>query len=281
MMKKTLTLNNQKISYMEEGSESAPAVLLIHGVPESSMLWKHIMPEIASLGFRAIAPDLPGFGQSDRFPYESTWENYVTFINDFMAALALEKVHLIVHDWGGMIGLRWACDHPGKVESLIISDTILLPGYTWHPLAKKWRTPGLGEKVMEAMANKEAWMMNMKLEIPSVEESILEDFYSIFETADKRNVILELYRSANLHLIEPYQKLSEIKKPVTILWGENDPYISTDFAYKTREEQFPQATIQIIPNTGHFIHVEAPDQVIPCVKEHFQSILQLAKGQKD
>lgn len=280
MMKKTLTLNSQKISYMDGGNESAPPVLLIHGVPESSMLWKHLIPEIASLGFRPIAPDLPGFGQSDRFPYESTWENYVTFINDFMAALSMEKIHLIVHDWGGMIGLRWACDHPEKVESLIISDTLLLPGYSWHPLAKKWRTPGLGEKVVEAMANKEAWMTNMKKEIPSVEEAILEDFYSIFETAEKRNVILELYRSSNHQLIETYQKLSEIKNPVTILWGENDPYISTEFAYKTRDEQFPQARIQIIPNTGHFIHVEAPGQVIPYVKEHFQSLLPLLISKK-
>ncbi|MGX6443493.1 alpha/beta fold hydrolase [Neobacillus sp. K501] len=107
-MKKNITVNNLNISYMEQGSEAAPPVLLIHGVPESSMLWKHIMPEIASLGFRAIAPDLPGFGQSERFPNESSWENYVSFIEDFMAALELDKIHLIVHDWGGMIGLRWA-----------------------------------------------------------------------------------------------------------------------------------------------------------------------------
>ncbi|MFC4799218.1 alpha/beta fold hydrolase [Neobacillus sp. GCM10023253] len=271
--KKTLTINDQKISYIDEGGKTAPPVLLIHGVPESSMLWKHIIPEIAALGFRAIAPDLPGFGQSDRFPYESTWENYVTFINDFMQALELEKIHLIVHDWGGMIGLRWACDNPDKVESLIITDTVLLPGYTWHPLAQKWRTPGYGEKVMEAMANKESWMAGMKKEIPSVEEGILEDFFAIFESAEKRNVILELYRSANPQLTEPYLNLAAIKNPVTILWGENDPYISTDFAYQTRDQQFPHAGVHIIPETGHFIHVQTPDKVIPLIKEHFLSIL--------
>ncbi|KKK37400.1 hypothetical protein WQ57_14450 [Mesobacillus campisalis] len=273
LMKKSLILNNQKISYFDEGSKSAPPVLLIHGVPESSMLWKYLIPEIASLGFRPIAPDLPGFGQSERFPYNSTWENYLSFIDDFMAAVSVEKVHLVVHDWGGLIGLRWACEHPEQVESFIISDTSLLPGYTWHPLAKKWRTPGLGEKVVEAMSNKEAWMKNMKLEIPSVEETILEDFYSIFETSHTRNVILELYRSANRELVEPYQQLSKIRKPVTIIWGENDPYISTEFAYKTRDLQFPQAKIHIIPNSGHFIHVEAPNKVIPFVKQHFQSII--------
>ncbi|MBY0096222.1 alpha/beta fold hydrolase [Mesobacillus maritimus] len=277
LSKKTLQLKNQSISYIEEGSSSDPAVLLIHGVPESSMLWKHLIPEIASQGFRSIAPDLPGFGQSDRFPYGSTWEKYVAFISDFMEALSLEKVHLVVHDWGGMIGLRWACEFPEKVESLIISDTCLVPGYRWHPLARKWRTPELGERVVEAMANKEAWMTNMKKEIPSVDEDILEDFFTIFEKEETRNVILELYRSANLELVEHYQNLTQIKKPVTILWGENDPYIPTDFAYKTRDEQFPHATIEIIPNTGHFIHVEAPEQVIPFVNAHYRSVLKLLK----
>jgi pimeloyl-ACP methyl ester carboxylesterase len=272
LMKKSLILNNQKISYLDEGSKTAPPVLLIHGVPESSMLWKYLIPEIASMGFRPIAPDLPGFGQSERFPYGSTWKNYLSFIDDFIAAVSLEKVHLVVHDWGGLIGLRWACERPEQVESFIISDTSLLPGYTWHPLAVKWRTPGLGEKVLEAMSNKEAWMKKMKLEIPSVEEDILEDFYSIFETSHTRNVILELYRSANRELVEPYQQLLKIRKPVTIIWGENDPYISTEFAYKTRDLQFPHAKVHIIPNAGHFIHVEAPNKVIPFVKQHLQSI---------
>ncbi|WP_042454301.1 alpha/beta fold hydrolase [Neobacillus dielmonensis] len=268
--KKILKLNGQKIFYLDEGPEDAPLVLLIHGVPESSMLWKHVIPEISALGFRVIAPDLPGFGDSDRFTDESNWRNYVAFINHFMNALGLDKIHLVVHDWGGMIGLRWACVHHEQVESLIISDTLLMPGYSWHPLAKKWRTPGLGEKVVEAMANKEAWMAGMKQEIPSVEEHILEDFFKVFEMADKRNVILDLYRSSNSQLVEPYQKLCEIKSPVTILWGENDPYISKDFAYKMQDLQFPHATVHILPNTGHFIYVEAPEKVIPLVKGHFE-----------
>ena len=275
--KQTMSLNNQLVSYFDIGSKDAPPVLLIHGVPESSMLYKHIIPEITSLGFRAIAPDLPGFGQSDRFPYKANWENFVAFISDFTDALALEKLHLVVHDWGGMIGLRWACDNTEKIESLIISDTCLVPGYTWHPLAKKWRTPDLGEKVVEAMANKKAWMTSMKKEIPSVDEDILEDFFRIFEKDATRKVILELYRSANRQLIEPYQTLSNIKSHVTILWGENDPYISTEFAYKTRDEQFTQANVHIIPDTGHFIHVEAPKQVIPYIKDHFQTVLNLQK----
>jgi len=272
LTKKTLWLNNQKVSYIDEGLKNAPPVLLIHGVPESSLLWKPIIPEIVALGFRTIAPDLPGFGQSERFKTESTWENYLIFVNEFLEALGLETIHLIVHDWGGLIGLRWTCDYPNQVESLIISDSSLIPGYKWHPMARKWRTPGEGEKVMESMTNKELWMENMKKEIPAVDEAILEDFYYIYLTKESRNVILELYRSANKQLIEPYQKLSEVKAPVTILWGENDPYISYEFAYKTRDQQLSQAKVHVIPDTGHFIHIEAPEKVVPHIRSHFESV---------
>jgi pimeloyl-ACP methyl ester carboxylesterase len=272
IIKKKMSLNDLKISYVDEGLKTDPPVLLIHGVPESSMLWKHLIPEIVSQGFRAIAPDLPGFGQSDRFKTESTWECYVNFISNFIEELELEKIHLIVHDWGGLIGLRWACDHVEKIASLIISDTSFIPGYTWHPMAKKWRTPGVGEKVMDAMVDKQLWFTNMKKEVPSVEEAILEDFYYIYHTEESRKVILDLYRSANLELLEPYQKLSKIQSPVTILWGENDPYIHVEFAYKTRDQQFSQAAVHVIPDAGHFIHIEAPQKVVPLVKEHFQAI---------
>ncbi|WP_342431169.1 alpha/beta hydrolase [Neobacillus sp. FSL H8-0543] len=270
--KKSIKIDTLNISYVDEGEQGAPPVLLIHGVPESSMLWKHLIPGIVSQGFRTIAPDLPGFGQSDRFQTESSWANYVKFINRFTEELKLEKVHLIVHDWGGLIGLRWACDHIEKIGSLIISDSSFIPGYRWHPIARKWRTPEVGEQVMETMADKEQWFTNMKKEVPPIDEEVLEDFYSIYQTEDSRRVILDLYRSASPELLEPYQKLSAIKSPVTILWGENDPYIHYEFAYKMRDLQYPHAAVHIIPDAGHFIHIEAPQKVVPLVDEHFQTV---------
>ncbi|QQK80497.1 alpha/beta hydrolase [Salicibibacter cibi] len=271
--KQTMELNGQKVSYFDEGPKDSLPVLLLHGVPESGMLWKHIIPEIVSLGFRAIAPDLPGFGKSEQFKTKSTWENYLIFINNFMRTLQLDDIHLIVHDWGGLIGLRWACDHPEKVSSLVISDTSLHPEYKWHSIARKWRTPGEGEKVMEKMSNKALWMKNMKNEVPGVDEDVLEDFYCVFQTEQSRNVVLDLYRSANQKLVEPYLNLSKLKTHVTILWGEKDRYIDYEFAYKTQEEQLSQANVHIIPNAGHFIHVEVPEKVKPIIGDHFRSIM--------
>ncbi|QQK80508.1 alpha/beta hydrolase [Salicibibacter cibi] len=271
--KQTMELNEQKISYFDEGSKDRPPVLMLHGVPESSMLWKHIIPEVVSSGFRAIAPDLPGFGQSDQFKTKSTWENYLIFINNFMRKLQLGEIHLIVHDWGGLIGLRWACDQPEKISSLVISDSSLDPEYKWHPMARKWRTPGEGEKVIEKTRNKASWIKNMESEAPGIDEDVLEDFYCVFQTEQSRNVILDLYRSANHKLVEPYLNLSKIKMPVTILWGEKDPYVDYEFAYKMQEQQLSQANVHIFPNAGHFIHVEVPEKIKPIISDHFNSIM--------
>ncbi|WP_369405543.1 alpha/beta fold hydrolase [Aneurinibacillus tyrosinisolvens] len=100
-------------------------MLLIHGFPESSLLWKDIVPSIVSSGYRAIAPDLPGFGGSDRFlNHPHTWENYINFVTSFLEGLQVGKTHLVLHDWGGLIGLRWSRMNPEKVLSLVVTDTV-------------------------------------------------------------------------------------------------------------------------------------------------------------
>lgn len=271
MFKKKLILNGKKVFYIEKGDESNPPVLLLHGVPESSLVWSKVYPSIVSNGFRVIAPDLPGFGESESFNGTSDWRKYVNFVTDFTNQLGITEFHLVVHDWGGLIGLHWACIYPHRIKSLIISNSSLLPGYKWHPIAKKWRIPELGEEVMKKYAEKESWMTNMKNEIPSVEESILVDFYRNLEPPAQGKVLLDLYRSSNEELIENHEKLSQIKNPVTILWGKNDPYIHYEYAYKIREKQLPQAEVHIIENAGHFIHLEVPEKVTPLFDQHFRT----------
>ncbi|OUM88218.1 MAG: hypothetical protein BAA01_08605 [Bacillus thermozeamaize] len=272
MEKRRMYLKNKAVAYIDQGENSSEPVLLLHGVPESSLLWKEIIPVIVSSGFRAIAPDLPGFGQSERFDEPCTWERYLQFVTEFTESLKIGKFHLVVHDWGGLIGLKWACEHPERILSLIVSDSTLSPEYRWHPIARKWRKPGEGEEVMEKYADRERWMAAMKREIPSADEEILNDFYRVLQTHQNRQVILDLYRSANHKLVENHEKLSQLKVPVTILWGENDPYIHSDFAYKLREYSFHHAEVHVIPDAGHFIHVEVPEKVKALVAKHFASL---------
>jgi pimeloyl-ACP methyl ester carboxylesterase len=111
-----------RLAHREHGPEDGPVALLLHGYPESSFMWRDLMPAIADAGWRAIAPDLAGFGDSEPDP-PGTWERHMEAVERFRRELGIERCVLVVHDWGGLIGLRWACEHPEAVEALVISST--------------------------------------------------------------------------------------------------------------------------------------------------------------
>ena len=119
-----------RLAHLDEGDPDAPPVVFWHGEPTWSFLWRHVLPVVRDAGFRCIAPDLPGFGRSDK-PADIEWYTY-----DHMteAAVALAKdldlrgATFVVHDWGGPIGLRAAMELGDRVERLVIMDTGLFTG---------------------------------------------------------------------------------------------------------------------------------------------------------
>src|SRR3954454_12924574 len=121
------------MAYREAGEAGAPPGLLVHGYPESSYMWRHAMEALAGAGWRALAPDLPGYGDSEPDP-PGTWERHIDGLERFVAELELGPAALVTHDWGVPIGLRWACDHPGAVKALVISDGGFFSDRRWHDL---------------------------------------------------------------------------------------------------------------------------------------------------
>ena len=141
------------IAYREavpaQPSELVPA-LCLHGFPETSYMWRYVIAELANSGRRGIAPDLPGFGDSPPDP-PGTWERQVEAVERLRVALGLERVALVLHDWGGLIGLRWACEHPDAVAALVVSNTGFFADGKWHGMARAMRTPGEGEELVRAI----------------------------------------------------------------------------------------------------------------------------------
>ena len=121
------------LAYREAGAPGAPTALLLHGYPNSSYLWKDVLPAVAQAGWHAVAPDLAGFGDSEPFDHHAgTWTDHVRAIDDFVAAHALAPVALVVHDWGALIGLRWACERGYAVRALAIMGSGFFPDGRWH-----------------------------------------------------------------------------------------------------------------------------------------------------
>ena len=119
-----VTVKGSRLHYVEAGK--GDPILLLHGNPTSSYLWRNVIPHLQGLG-RCIAPDLIGFGQSDRpdIPYRVF--DHVEFIEGFIAALGLDRITLVLHDWGGFIGLSYAADHPRNVRAIALMEAVIKP----------------------------------------------------------------------------------------------------------------------------------------------------------
>lgn len=129
----TVTVDGTELAlaHVELGPTDGATIVLLHGEPTYSRLWREVMPPLADAGLRAVAPDLVGFGRSDK-PTDPDWytfERLTDALDAHLTALAPEPFTLVVHDWGGVLGLPWALEHPARVERLVILDTgLYTPG---------------------------------------------------------------------------------------------------------------------------------------------------------
>ncbi len=141
-----LDVDGLRMHYVDEGA-GAP-VLLLHGEPTWSFLWRHVIPQVVGAGRRAIAPDLIGFGRSDK-PTDQGWYTYdrhVEMVTRLVVELDLRDIALVVHDWGGLIGLRFAVENADRVGRLVILDTGVwsgrAPSETWLRFREAVRSVG-------------------------------------------------------------------------------------------------------------------------------------------
>ncbi len=237
------------------GDERGDPVLLVHGFPGSSFMWTALMGALADSGRRAIAPDLIAFGDSppDR---PVTWERQVEALEGFRRAVGLERVVLVVHDWGGLIGLRWACDNPGAATAIVVSGSGFFADGRWHGLAGMLRTPEEGERlVAEIDRDRMAAMLNA---VGRFSDRAVDEAFKTFETEDGRLAVLDLYRSGDFDKLEPYRgRLAALGVPVLALWGAEDVFAPPAAAHRLQRE-LPGTEVIVLEDAGHFVFGDEP-----------------------
>lgn len=257
------------LAYRESGDPDAPVLLLVHGYPESSYMWRDVLPAAAAAGWRAVAPDLAGYGDSPADP-PGTWERHVEALERFRAELGLDRVMLGVHDWGGLIGLRWACDHPGAAQGLIVSCTGFFPDGKWHGLAEAMRTPQQGEELIDSF-DEEAFRNLLRGASPRMSDEALGEYWKAYSTPERRRAQLELYRSGDFEKLEAYSgQLTALDLPALILWGEHDPFAPVAGAYRFARE-LPGARVAVI-DAGHFVWEDEPERCAAEVKDFLETL---------
>jgi pimeloyl-ACP methyl ester carboxylesterase len=238
-----------------ERAGNAPA-LYLHGVPNNSDDW---LPCLERTG--GLAPDLPGFGRSGKpGSLRYTIEEYEGFLERFLKERELERVSLVMHDWGA-VGLAFAQRHPERIERIVIINAVpFLPGYRWHRIARVWRTPGLGELAM-GMGNRRTlgFLSRETNATPGpMPQEWLRSVLDHFDQGTQR-AILRLYRSSPPEVLERAgAQLGLLDMPALVVWGMSDPYLPGRFA-ADYAAALPNAELLEIAGAGHVPWLDRPE----------------------
>jgi haloalkane dehalogenase len=257
------------LAYRESGPGDGRPALLLHGYPESSYMWRDVLPVLGEADWRALAPDLAGYGDSPPQP-PGTWEHHIDALERFRRELGLDPVVLVVHDWGGLIGLRWACDHPGAVRALVISSTGFFPDGRWHGLAESMRAHGPGEDLIR-MIERENFVPFLRQASPGIPDDAIEEYWKGFADETRRIGHLELYRSGDFEKLEPYRGcLAALNVPALIVWGEHDAYAPIGGAHRLHKEL--AGSRLVVLDAGHFVWEDAPERCADELRAFLQTL---------
>jgi pimeloyl-ACP methyl ester carboxylesterase len=227
---------------------SGTPTLWIHGVPDSSELWTPFLERAGG-----VAPDLPGFGRSaKRGDLDYSIAGYADWLERFCELAGLERVRLVMHDWG-IVGLAFAQRAPERIERIVAIDAVpLLPGYRWHAIARVWRTPVAGE-------------IAMGLAVGPVVRRLLPagraaPVLAHFDPGTQR-AILRLYRSSPPGVLAAAGRgLGAIRAPALVLHGARDRYIPARFADRLAAA-LGDGRAEHVDAAGHWPWLDRPELV--------------------
>jgi pimeloyl-ACP methyl ester carboxylesterase len=240
------------------GSGGRAVPLYLHGVPTNSDEWVEFLARSGG-----IAPDLPGFGRSGKPGSLSyTIDEYADFVERFLEQREVERVSLVVHDWGA-VGLAFAQRHPERVDRVVVINAVpLLAGYRWHRTARIWRTPLLGELSMGVSSRKVLRLLSREGNATPgpLPEQWLDTVLDHFDQGTQR-AILRLYRSSPPDVLAAAgARLGEIGAPALVVWGKRDPYIPARFA-QAYAAALGGAELLELDDAGHWPWLDRPDVI--------------------
>jgi haloalkane dehalogenase len=269
---KTVQVDRLRLAYRELGE--GPPVLLLHGWPTSSFLWREVMRPIARAR-RVVALDLPGFGASDKpVGIRYSFEFFDRALDLFLAELEIDELGLAVHDLGGPIGLHWALHRPGRLTKLALLNTLVYPEFSQavKDFVHACITPELREQ-LTSPAGLEALVRDGLAEPAHFSAEMLAAVQEPFRSAEARRALADAgvgVRRKGFAAIA--QKLPSLRVPVRIVYGARDRLLPDVAETMTRVRgDLPQAEITVLPDCGHLVQEEAPEKVGELLARFFAS----------
>ncbi len=270
------------MSSISSGRPECAVVLLLHGFPSSSFMFRELIPRLADR-YRVIAPDLPGFGFTEvpeQRQYNYTFDALARTLGAFTEALRLRRYALYIFDYGAPTGLRLAMARPERVAAIVSQNGNAYEeglGDAWGPIRKYWAEPTAENR--EVLRNNilrlegTRWQYTHGVEVA---ESVAPESYvldtALMERPGNKEIQLDLFLdyASNVKLYPKFQEyFRRSKPPLLAIWGENDPFFIPAGAEAFRKD-LPNAQVELL-NTGHFGTETHVVEIANTMKEFLQA----------
>jgi pimeloyl-ACP methyl ester carboxylesterase len=274
---RSVDVDGLKVFYREAGSADAPSLLLLHGFPTASYLFRDLML-LLSDRYHLLAPDIPGFGETeipDRHKFSYTFENLTRVIDRFTEILGVQRFAMYVFDYGAPIGFRLAMQHPERVTAIISQNgNAYEEGLSdgWAPMKAYWADPSPAHRDgIRTMLKPETTVMQYTSGVPdealvSPDGYTLDNYYLARPDVDEIQLDLILDYASNTALYPAFQEYFRTHNPPLLaIWGKNDPFFLPPGAEAFKRDT-PSAQVRFL-DTGHFALVTHPNEIASAIGE--------------
>jgi pimeloyl-ACP methyl ester carboxylesterase len=279
-----------RVFYRAAGDTRAPVILLLHGFPASSFMFRELIPRLAT-HYRLIAPDLPGFGFTEvpaERNYAYSFDGLASTIDAFTETLKIDRYAIYVFDYGAPTGFRLAMAHPDRVSAIISQNGNAYEeglGDSWGPIRKYWAEPTAENRdvIRRNILTFEGtrWQYTHGVSDP---DSVPPESYTLdaalLERPGNKDIQLDLFLNyaSNVKLYPTFQEyFRKSKPPLLAIWGKNDPFFTPPGAEAFRKD-LPDATVQFL-DTGHFAIETHVVEIAGAIKD-FLATNAIARSQK-
>ncbi len=265
-----IEVDGLRVHYQEAGKSDSPVVILIHGFASSNLVWSKVLLELAAAGFRVIAPDLLGYGYSDKpkqLHYTITRQSQM--VVSFMRELEIDTAVMVGSSYGGAVAATVALDHPELVDKLVLVGAVTNNRPTRYMLMRLFGSPIIGDilspllvgsrrllrRRMKRVYDRHSWAMD---------EKRVDARHIPLRTRGAHRAIIRTVRRWDAERVS--RDAHTMTRPTLILWGENDREVSVEDGRRIHD-QIPGSRLFVFRECGHLPHEEYPEEFVELVAE--------------
>ena len=264
------SIDGVRTHYQEAGDENSPPMILIHGFISSSLVWSGVLLPLAEAGFRVIAPDLPGYGYSEKpRAGEYTIEWQARAVLGLLDRLEIKKVIIVGASYGAAVAAAVALDHPERVEKLVLIGAVANDDVKKKMLLRISRLPLIGD-IATPLFLGSRWVLRKRMQEmyrrtgTPIDEKMIAARHHLLATANTHRAMIRTARRWSASRIQ--REASLIRPSTLLIWGEEDSHIPLSQAYRLREA-IPHSRLIVFRKCGHLPPAEYPDKFVEVVAD--------------